>query len=201
MAKGQIHITDNGPAACQADASKPGARGCPFEGSGHFDTWEEAGKAFDEAMGGAFGRSGHRSPRALAIEAGAMDFYEEDLTAEELEYLSYSKKPAILGGVAFSAATAPKVMRRLAATKSSSLASIVARSRKLDEASMLKLSLLNSDAVDDGLAMDPNATDRVLRAIAERSDSDYVLGLIAEHKNSSEATVSLAENKQAQLEC
>ena len=50
MAKGQIHLTPDGPAPCSADASKPGARGCPYGAGGHFATELEAEQAYSALM-------------------------------------------------------------------------------------------------------------------------------------------------------
>ena len=50
MAKGQIHLTPDGPAPCSADPSKPGARGCPYGAGGHFATEQEAEQAYAELM-------------------------------------------------------------------------------------------------------------------------------------------------------
>ena len=50
MAKGQIHLTPDGPAPCSADPSKPGARGCPYGAGGHYATEAEAEGAYGELM-------------------------------------------------------------------------------------------------------------------------------------------------------
>lgn len=50
MAKGQIHLTPDGPAPCSADPSKPGARGCPYSAGGHFATEQEAEQAYADLM-------------------------------------------------------------------------------------------------------------------------------------------------------
>jgi len=50
MAKGQIHLTPDGPAPCSADPSKPGARGCPYGAGGHYATEAEAEAAYGELM-------------------------------------------------------------------------------------------------------------------------------------------------------
>lgn len=42
MAKGQIHFGKNGPEKCKADNSKPNARGCPYEATGHYNSMDEA---------------------------------------------------------------------------------------------------------------------------------------------------------------
>lgn len=42
MAKGQIHFGKNGPEKCRADSSKPNARGCPYEATGHYSNMDEA---------------------------------------------------------------------------------------------------------------------------------------------------------------
>lgn len=42
MAKGQIHFGKNGPEKCKADSSKPNARGCPYEATGHYNSMDEA---------------------------------------------------------------------------------------------------------------------------------------------------------------
>jgi len=50
MAKGQIHLTPDGPAPCSADPAKPGARGCPYGAGGHFATESEAEQAYQKLM-------------------------------------------------------------------------------------------------------------------------------------------------------
>lgn len=50
MAKGQIHLTPEGPSACRVDPSKPNSRGCPFEADGHYATQEEANVAYAAKM-------------------------------------------------------------------------------------------------------------------------------------------------------
>lgn len=63
MAKGQIHLTDNGPEICRADPSKAKARGCPFESGGHFGSMDEAQTAFAVRMESEHGGATFRKPR------------------------------------------------------------------------------------------------------------------------------------------
>lgn len=53
----KIHIGASGPAICNADPTNPNSRGCPFRDENgdpvaHYDTWEAAGRAYDEKMKG-----------------------------------------------------------------------------------------------------------------------------------------------------
>lgn len=81
MAKGQIHLTHNGPELCRADPAKPRARGCPFDDGGHFSSIDEAQTAFaakmEEELGAHSTLQKARSPKTTRFSLEDGGFYGE----------------------------------------------------------------------------------------------------------------------------
>jgi len=99
MAKGQIHLTPDGPAPCSADPSKPGARGCPYSAGGHFATEalaEEAYGALMAAQGLSALSSSSASLGKLRSELQTLMAASAQPTVEELKALGAKIEEEIL---------------------------------------------------------------------------------------------------------
>ena len=69
MAKGQLHLSPNGPAPCGAEAGE-----CPYEASGHFDSLSAAESAFAEEMGGALPQPNRKAAGIIRLSSNLGDF-------------------------------------------------------------------------------------------------------------------------------
>lgn len=78
MARGQLHLSPEGPAPCGATTGS-----CPYENGGHYDGLAEAEAAYAESQGGALPRAARReAPQRTTLRSnlGSFDVLDGDLS-------------------------------------------------------------------------------------------------------------------------
>lgn len=93
MAKGQMHLSPNGPSPCKAEHGE-----CPYENKGHFNTVEEADAAYAKEMGGEIPTPENRQQSTvntslkrdnkvkLQLDLGSVEVEAGDLSSAKMRY-------------------------------------------------------------------------------------------------------------------